>query len=256
LIRRVPILRHSQGASAATSDSVAVEEPLAIFLDGQPLATLMRTPGDDTSLARGFLFSEGLIQSPGDIASVEITAHPTSQEIHIVRHAGAKHLVPLARQFHLTSSCGVCGRASIQQILDHIPAIQPIGVAAADIPPLLAELDQRQTLFRQSGGVHAAALFTSGGELLRVREDVGRHNALDKLIGADLNALPLADTILLMTSRASFDILQKSAMAGIPVVATIGAASSLAVELARASGIRLFSFVREFTLNEFPIETG
>lgn len=213
----------------------------------------MRTPHpkQDLDLVRGFLYSEGLIDSPADISSLVTSAHPTSQEVHATLAHHAIHNQPQAREFFLSSSCGVCGRATIHQLTDRIPQLPTIAFEPQRLHALHLQLNAAQRHFQSTGGLHAAALFTISGDLLAVSEDVGRHNALDKLIGAHLDVLPLDHHVLLMTSRASFDIVQKAARAGIPIVATFGAASSLAVELARALNLRLFSFLREHSVVEF-----
>ncbi len=253
MTRRTPIQRLNRGKTVSLDDLVSVEEPLQVILNGRPFATLMRTPGRDQELVEGFLFSEGIVHAPGDILSLEATHHPTSQEIRVDLAPG--RLVPEldARATYLSSSCGVCGRASIAQLLDRIDPVKPTTVSLEFLIALIPAFDAAQRDFPVTGGVHAAALFSRGGELLESAEDVGRHNALDKLVGAAFRAgrLPLSDQVLVMSSRASFDIVQKAAVAGVPVVATMGAASSLAVDLARACGIALHSFLRPGSVVSF-----
>lgn len=255
MTRRFPIERFVAGHSNPAFDELSVEEPLQVLLNGKPFATLMRTPGSDIALVEGFLFSEGIIGVPSDILEIVVTQHPTSQEI-AVRLAGHCQLTQAsARSLYLSSSCGVCGRASIDQLLDRIDAIPPLFVNPEFLISLLPKFSAAQKDFPYTGGVHAAALFDGAGEVLAIHEDVGRHNALDKLIGEKFRAggVPLSGQILVMSSRASFDILQKAATAGIPVVAAMGAASSLAVSLAQAAGIHLHCFVREKSLVRFPL---
>ncbi len=255
MTRRIPIERFAAGLSNLAFDELSVEEPLQVLINGKPFATLMRTPGDDIALVEGFLFSEGIVASIADIVAMETTQHPTSQEVH-VRLAGHCQLTQAsARSLYLSSSCGVCGRASVDQLLDRIDTIPPLAVSPGFLISLLPAFGAAQKEFPRTGGVHAAALFSSDGTLLLIHEDVGRHNALDKLIGESFRAgtLPLHQSILMMSSRASFDIVQKAATAGIPVVAAMGAASSLAASLAQAAGIHLHCFVREKSLVSFPL---
>lgn len=195
----------------------------------------------------GFLFSEGVVTVPADISRIEVTQHPTSQEIRVDLALGCAVPELDARATYLSSSCGVCGRASIDQLIDRIEPVKAMTVSLEFLVGLIPAFDAAQRDFPLTGGVHAAALFSKGGELSDLAEDVGRHNALDKLVGSAFRAgrLPLEGRVLVMSSRASFDIVQKAAVAGIPVIATMGAASSLAVDLARACGIALHSFLRQ-----------
>lgn len=244
--RSTSIERYAGGEFTRTSDFVSVEEPLLLVLNGRPFATLMRTPGQDVALIEGFLFTEGIVGAPEDIVRIEATAHPSSQEMAVELAAGCAVPEMDARASYLSSSCGVCGRASIAQLMNRIEAVKPMDIGLAFLVGLIPAFDAAQRDFRLTGGVHAAALFGQGGELIDLAEDVGRHNALDKLVGAAFRAgsLPLEGRVLVMSSRASFDIVQKAAAAGIPAIASMGAASSLAVDLARACGIALHSFLR------------
>ena len=246
MTRKFQIERFSSGQSAAGTDLLSVEEPLLVVVNGKPFATLMRTPGEDIALTEGFLFSEGIIARADDLASIETRQHETSQEVHVRLAAHCHPSETAARSIYLSSSCGVCGRSSIDELTSRLEPIPQLSVDAEFLMGLLPRFAQGQKQFPVSGGVHAAALFDAGGELLAIEEDVGRHNALDKLVGKAfrLGQLPLHNRILLMSSRASFDIVQKTAMAGIPVLATMGAASSLAAQLAKACGIELFCFLR------------
>lgn len=202
----------------------------------------MRSPGQDEDLARGFLFSEGLIESKDCIVSIRIEAG----EAHVQRSPQAQLHVPWARSVQVGSSCGVCGRAVIGELVERMPCVEAWDPGADFFTARLSKIEASQPDFVRTGGSHAALLFDSNGQLVASAEDVGRHNALDKLVGAALKErlLPLRQTALLMTSRASFDIVQKAAMAGIPAVGALGAASSLAVELAQAVGLKLYWFVR------------
>ncbi len=242
MTRKCTVERWQDGQASRHEDQLSVEEPLAIHLDGKPFATLMRSPGRDEDLTRGFLFSEGLIESRDCITHIHIEAG----EAHAQRSAKAQLHVPWARSVQVGSSCGVCGRAVIGEMLERIPAVERWDPGVNFYVECLAGMEAAQPDFSRTGGSHAALLFDAERQLIASAEDVGRHNALDKLIGAALQSgdLPLHRHALLMTSRASFDIVQKAAMAGIPTVATLGAASSLAVELAEAVGLKLYWFVR------------
>ncbi len=246
MTRKFQIERYSNGQSSLTTDQLSVEEPLLVVVNGKPFATLMRTPGEDVALTEGFLFSEGIIAQPSDLAGIETRQHETSQEIHVELAAHCHPSETAPRSIYLSSSCGVCGRSSIDELTSRLDPILPLAVDPEFLLSLQTSFAQGQQQFPVTGGVHAAALFDITGDLLSIEEDVGRHNALDKLVGKAFRRgqLPLKNKILLMSSRASFDIVQKTAMAGIPVLATMGAASSLAAELANASGIQLFCFLR------------
>lgn len=246
-------------------DDLATEEPLEIRLQHgsttRSLAVTMRTPGADEELAAGFLFNEGVIQERADLLRIipPTTLRGSSREnvVHAVLRLGLEpDLAPLERHFFATSACGVCGKASLDTLLlDHqpLPAGSGTEVSARILNLLPERLRRDQGLFQATGGLHAAALFTPAGELVAVREDIGRHNALDKLIGWAFLAerLPLTDTILLVSGRASYEILQKSLMAGAPIVCAVSAASSLAVSLAREFGITLVGFLRDNRLNVY-----
>jgi FdhD protein len=253
---RTPVLRIRGSVHATRPDTVASEEPLEIRLGGTPLAVTMRTPGDDFDLVHGFLATEGVISSAGDLAglrycnSVDDEGRNTYNVVDVDLAPGvAMPDTSLERNFYTSSSCGVCGKASIDAIRTKTrfdvagdPVRLPLGVLLALPDRLRAE----QQVFDKTGGLHAAGLFTGDGELVALREDVGRHNAVDKVIGDGVRAgrLPLAGHVLLVSGRASFELTQKAAMAGIPVLAAVSAPSSLAVELAREVGITLVGFLR------------
>ena len=231
------------GGSAPRADFLAGEEPLGIRVDGTALTMTMRTPGDDLELAAGFLVSEAVIRSPADIAEVTLAA--------------GVELAPGARRnFMTTSACGICGKASIEDIcvLPHAPLAAD---AARFAPDMLAALPDRlrdaQRVFSRTGGLHAAGLFTAEGELIAVREDVGRHNAVDKVVGWALldGRLPLAGRVLLVSGRASFELVQKAILAGIPLLAAVSAPSSLAVDLAEEAGLTLVGFLRGPSMNVY-----
>jgi FdhD protein len=267
---RAHVQRFESGhPTAATDDAVAVEEPLEIRLgrveDGkvrhQPVSITMRTPGDDFELAAGFLFTEGILQSRTQVHEI----------LHCGRGKGATNTLRvdlvagvdvdmkrLERNFYTTSSCGVCGKTSLEALATGARPVSPpedFTVDARLIDELPARLQAQQHAFRSTGGLHASALFSRTGELLGLREDVGRHNALDKLIGSRFLAgtLPANDTILFLSGRASFELLQKAVMAGIPVVCAVGAPSTLAIAAAQEFGVTLLGFVRE---QRFNVYTG
>ena len=261
-LRRVPIQTLGPSGLNPCTDSVVVEEPLEIRLaaagsrDAQSLAITMRTPGDDLCLAAGFLFAEGLLRHADDIADLRHCGN-AGNVVRIDTIAGA----PLpgersARNFQSTSSCGVCGKASIEAVTSLLPisTVDPAGsVEAARLRTMPQQLRDAQKLFAASGGLHAVGLFTTDGSLLSLHEDVGRHNAMDKLIGHCLleHRLPLSRHVVVLSGRASFELLQKAMAAGAPIVAAIGAPSSLAVELAQKSGITLIGFLREQSFNVY-----
>jgi len=241
---------------APEGDDVAVEEPLEIRVAGDALSVTMRTPGDDRELALGFLHAEGVIQSIDDVGSVAHCGRPGDEGfgnvIEVLPAPGIvlapERVVGARRGTLTTSSCGVCGRASIGDLAARCsPLRDDFRVEATALSRLCASMRAEQHLFARSGGVHAAALFAPAGGPTIVREDIGRHNAVDKVIGALIlaRALPANDRVLLVSGRASFEIVQKAAAAGVPVVASVSAASSLAVDLALQMNVTLASFVRD-----------
>ncbi|MFG2471833.1 formate dehydrogenase accessory sulfurtransferase FdhD [Streptomyces canus] len=264
---RRKVIRIRDGAISSRPDTLVTEEPLEIRLNGKPLAITMRTPGDDFALAAGFLVSEGVLTQHSDLQNIVYCAGATadgSNTYNVVDVKSAPGVVipdiTLERNVYTTSSCGLCGKASLDAV--RTTTRWPIN----DTPPLridpdlLASLPDRlrdaQHVFDRTGGLHAAALFTEHGELLDIREDVGRHNAVDKLIGRALqNAnLPLNRVILLVSGRASFELAQKAVMAGIPVLAAVSAPSSLAVDLAAETGLTLVGFLRGPSMNVYAGE--
>jgi FdhD protein len=227
-------------------DEVAVEEPLEIRVDGSPLAVTMRTPGHDEELALGFLYGEGLIDSAHEAGLTEDLAANT------IEVAGPLSRDPGARRFYTTSSCGVCGKGALEEVSVYAPRLA--GGPTVD-RALLAGLPDRlrQPTFERTGGLHAAGLFTSDGELVLVREDVGRHNALDKVIGRALldGRLPLSDAILCVSGRLAFELVQKAAIAGAPILVGVGAPTSLAIELAADRNMTLAGFARGDRVNVY-----
>ncbi len=258
MTREISVRRISTGgAGRLEPDVVAVEEPLEIqlgFTSGtrqlRTLSITMRTPGHDAELALGFLFSEGLIRHRDEVAAV--LAGRNSVRIELEPRVEVSW-PDVQRHVYTSSSCGICGKTSIDAVRAQacpLPADGP-SVTAAVLSSLPALLRQAQPAFASTGGIHAAGLFTPQGRLLSVREDVGRHNALDKLIGLHFQQgeLPLAGHILMVSGRASFELVQKALTAGIPVMAAVGAPSSLAVDLANEAGMTLAGFVREGGFN-------
>ncbi|HEX4665169.1 MAG TPA: formate dehydrogenase accessory sulfurtransferase FdhD [Chthoniobacterales bacterium] len=237
-------------------DEVAVEEPLEIRVEGRSLAVVMRTPGHDRELAAGFALTEGIVREAREIFEITsclTTERPTDNVIHIALTDPARFdFTKLSRHVFSSSSCGICGKATIEAALQQFRPIESAlkfeGRVLLELPGKLAAA---QETFQRTGGLHACALFDSKGELLLLREDVGRHNALDKLIGHELLAkrLPLGDRILLLSGRVSFEMTQKALAAGIAIVAAISAPSSLAVEFARAHHQTLVGFLRGETMN-------
>ncbi len=249
----VPVFRSNSEGATPVDDSVAVEEPLEIRVGGRNLAITMRTPGQDAELAAGFLFTEGLLRSAGQIRSIAEAANQVSLEL-------TDPADPLFerqdRRFATTSACGVCGKSSIDSLYANGCAVLPAGTFAIDgavLRTLPAMLRSAQTVFHQTGGIHAAGLFDGDGRLELVREDVGRHNAVDKLIGALFlgASLPANDRMLLVSGRASFELVQKAAMAGIPLMAAVGAPSSLAIETAHHYALTLVGFLRDDRFNTY-----
>lgn len=247
-------------------DTLAVEEPLEIRIAGKPLAVTMRTPGHDVELATGFLVSEGVIRAGTDVRGAIHCGGPGTgageQNTYNVLDVALAHHVPpvpasAERTFYTTSSCGVCGKASIEAVHTtscHDPSADPVTVTPALIASLPVALREAQAVFDSTGGLHAAGLFDAGsGQALVVREDVGRHNAVDKVVGwAAMNdRLPATGTVLQVSGRASFELVQKAVMAGIPVLSAVSAPSSLAVELAQESGLTLLGFVRGDSMNVY-----
>ena len=239
-----------------SDDKLAVEEPLEIRVRGQNVAVTMRTPGHDDELAAGFLTTEGLIKSKEDVAEI---AHCKEGEAAQLGNTLNVFLAPnvevdmesLTRHVFASSSCGVCGKATIEAVQQNFPpVVSEMRFSPEIITGLPAKLREAQATFEQTGGLHAAAMFDARGKLLVLREDVGRHNAVDKVVGFGLlNDVSFAECLLMVSGRASFEIMQKALAAQVPIVAAVSAPSSLAVEFAQESGQTLIGFLRGETMN-------
>jgi FdhD protein len=253
---RVARLRIEAAQQTHADDLVSIEEPLEIRVEERPLSVTMRTPGDDEALAAGFLFGESVISNRASIASIRHWGSPNVIRIAL-RDGERIDFQRLQRHFYSTSSCGVCGKTSIDALRVHARRIEASWrTDPRTVEGLPATMRRGQRSFEATGSLHAAALFTPEGDMLAIGEDVGRHNAVDKVIGAQFlfGRTPLSDHILFVSGRTSFEILQKAIVAGIPIVAAIGAPTSLAVDLAREFGVTLIGFVREAGFNVYAGE--
>ncbi|MFI9352349.1 formate dehydrogenase accessory sulfurtransferase FdhD [Streptomyces lydicus] len=263
------VIRIRDGAVSSRPDTLVAEEPLEIRLNGKPLAITMRTPGDDFALAAGFLVSEGVLGAAEELQNILYCAGATEDGVNTYNVVDVKTapgvVIPdltLERNVYTTSSCGLCGKASLDAVrttarwqLDTSPDT-PVRLDPATLSALPDRLRSAQRVFERTGGLHAAALFTTEGELLDAREDVGRHNAVDKIVGRALQQglLPLSSAVLMVSGRASFELAQKAVMAGIPVLAAVSAPSSLAVDLAQETGLTLVGFLRGTSMNVYAGE--
>jgi FdhD protein len=269
------ILRIRGDAVSTRPDTLVAEEPLEIRLGGRPLAITMRTPGDDFALAAGFLVSEGVLGQAEELANIAyctgaapVRSAGVAQELPNTYNVVDVRLAPgvkmpditLERNVYTTSSCGLCGKASLDAVRTTarwpVSDSPPLRVEPETLASLPGQLRAAQRVFDRTGGLHAAGLFSPEGELLDLREDVGRHNAVDKLIGRALQSgqLPLSRCVLLVSGRASFELAQKAVMAGIPVLAAVSAPSSLAVDLASETGLTLVGFLRGSSMNVYAGE--
>ena len=241
--------------ATARAETLVVEEPLEIRVNGKPITVTMRTPGSDIELAQGFLLTEGVIAQRDDVLTARYCGGTedganTYNVLDVTLAPGVDMPdVDVTRNFYTTSSCGICGKASldaVRLISRHCPGDDPSTVAAQTLSAMPEKLRAAQKVFARTGGLHGAALFACDGTTLAVREDIGRHNAVDKVIGWALEGyrIPLTGTVLLVSGRASFELTQKAVMAGIPVLAALSAPSSLAVDLASQSGLTLVAFLR------------
>ena len=239
-------------------DFVAIEEPLEIRVSGKPLVVTMRTPGHDADLAAGFLFGENVINQGSDITSVDVRTGSSQQntQIKVAKFSGDSidvlvredldqvDIEHAQREYRATAACGVCGKTEIKDLDSNLPELTPIEINTTLLETLPDILRQSQTLFKATGGIHAAGIFDQAGSLLCIREDIGRHNAVDKAIGhfVRMQATPLTKHILVVSGRAGFELVQKALKASIPVMVSVGAASSLAVQMATDAGLALYSF--------------
>jgi FdhD protein len=256
--RDVRVVRIGATGRREARDLTAVEEPLQIRLDGEAFAVVMRTPGADRELVAGFLFAERIVRSVHDLVELRTGEPPHDGPHNVVEvrlrvnHTPASRVAP--RRVISSASCGVCGRQTIESLTAGVPPVTSgwtIGAALVSALPL--RMRESQHGFASTGGLHAAALFRRDGQLDALAEDVGRHNAVDKVVGAALLGarLPLADTMLCVSGRVSYEIVQKALLAGIPIVAAVSAPSSLAIDLASTSGITLVGFVRDGSFNVY-----
>jgi FdhD protein len=260
---RRPISHRTADGVVARPDTLVVEEPLEIRVNGAPLTVTMRTPGSDIELAQGFLLTEGIVSDRDDIATVRYCQGATDDGVNTYNVLDVTLApgvpapdVDLTRNFYATSSCGVCGKASLEAvrlISRHSPGDDPTTVASGVLSALPGKLRKAQKVFATTGGLHGAALFDTDGTELVVREDIGRHNAVDKAMGWALESrrIPLSGTVLLVSGRASFELTQKAVMAGIPILAAVSAPSSLAVDLAAQAGLTLVAFLRGESMNVY-----
>jgi FdhD protein len=258
-VARRPIVRVQRGGARRGYDTLVAEEPLEIRVGGTPLAVTMRTPGHDFELAAGFVLTEGVVGRPDSLRAMRYCAgDPQRYNVLDVELAdGVRGVDPsVARNFYTTSSCGLCGKASIDAVRTRSPysvSDDPLRLSPALLAALPVRLREGQRVFRSTGGLHAAGLFDATGELVCLREDVGRHNAFDKVIGwaALEGRLPLRSHIIVASGRAGFELVQKALMAGIPALAAVSAPSNLAVELAEASDMTLVGFLRGDSMNVY-----
>jgi FdhD protein len=263
--RRVEVVRVKDGVQLADRDRAATEEPLEVRLHNRPFAVIMRTPGADRELAAGFLLAEGVLKSADDLGTIEYCTDPVADHPENIVNARLANRSPdaleqlLAERRNVTtnSSCGLCGRLTIESLRSDLPPLtSPWTVPWSTVLELPDRLRQAQAVFEETGGLHAAGLFARDGRLETIAEDVGRHNAVDKVVGRMLMAeqLPLSEHLLFVSGRTSYEIIQKAFIAGIPLVAAVSAPSSLAVELAEDCGITLIGFLRgkDFNIYAHP----
>jgi FdhD protein len=264
LVRRFDIRRIAGSESERIIDTVAAEDPLSIHLSywlkesqrTETLALTMRTPGEDRALAAGVLLAEGIVRAPSDIVDIRHLGTEPSNEVAVeLAHSVDVETWRLSRNSFVSASCGICGKRSRDALSSELPepAEQPFAISLPALHKIANNLQSQQAGFARTGGLHAAALADADGAIVRTFEDIGRHNALDKLLGWSLlnGRVPLSDAVLFLSSRSSFELVQKAAMAGAPVLATVGGPSSLAIETARDLGITLLGFVRENRVNVY-----
>ena len=265
-IRPVRVGRYDSGGWADAGDEIAAEEPLQLVLDGEPLSVVMRTPGNDIELTLGLLHAERVITSLDDVSSIRISAETDERETAVPvandlveSNAVDVHLRATAarrprRSFLSSSACGVCGATTMDDLAhDHAPLADGPVVDAGLLPPLAERLREEQRVFDRTGGLHAAGLFTPTGELITLREDIGRHNAVDKVVGRAVldRRVPLAATLLAVSGRAGYEVVQKAIAAGIPILVAVGAPSTLSVATAQRFGLTLVGFLRGGRFNVY-----
>jgi len=251
-ISEIDVTRIAHGEASRERDAVVIEEPLEIRVDDRPISVTLRTPGDDFDLAAGFLFTESIVRESNDVESIRHWASPNVVRVGL-RDGVRVDWQRLQRHFYSTSSCGVCGKTSIDAIrVFTSPLASRAQLAAEAIVRMPDTLRAQQTTFDATGGIHAAGIFDANGTLLRAREDVGRHNAVDKVIGSFFReGVALDDRVLVVSGRASFEIVQKAVVARLAALVAVGAPSSLAIELAKEMNLALYGFVREGRLNVY-----
>jgi FdhD protein len=244
----------ASGERTSERDELAVEEPLEIRVDGEALAVTMRTPGDDEELAVGFLAGEGLIEGPDDVVEAGPTEELAANVVEVRTRSGLRRDAASERRFYLSSSCGVCGKGALEHVRQVAPPSEPGQPLAPElILDAPARARSQQSAFERTGGLHATALFSPDGDLLVLREDVGRHNAMDKALGERLLAghFPVPGAFACLSGRASFELVQKASLAGLAGIVAVGAPSTLAVDLAREQGMLLCGFVRDGSFNVY-----
>jgi FdhD protein len=269
-VMNVHVTHWQESEQQQREDHLAVEEPFEVRINHQSLAIIMRTPGHDRELAMGFFFTEGVIRGAGDVEAIEDATDgdglPLVNVVNLLLRnrelqssstytGDYEQHSAFERHFAVSASCGLCGKTSIADLMLSLPPLEPddLRISASCIYDLSRRLRTGQDVFTHTGGLHAAGLFTSTGQLCLLREDVGRHNAVDKIIGYGLlhNTLPYAEHILMVSGRTSFEIIQKALLARIPCITAISAPSSLAVELANEGGITLIGFLRDHSMNVY-----
>ncbi|GAC1355433.1 MAG: formate dehydrogenase accessory sulfurtransferase FdhD [Ktedonobacteraceae bacterium] len=260
-VMQINVTHWQRDEQQSRADQVTVEEPFELRINHRSLAVIMRTPGHDRELAMGFLFTEGVIAASDDVLTLEDDLDddglPLANVINVTlrnkSQQGAMQTLAFERHFAVSASCGLCGKNSIADLMIATPPLEPdtLHFSSAVLYELASRLHSEQAVFQHTGGLHAAGIFDQQGKLLLLREDIGRHNAVDKLIGHSLlhGTYPYRNRILLVSGRTSFEILQKALLARIPCVAAISAPSTLAVELAEQSGITLIGFLRDHSMN-------
>lgn len=260
---RRPVLRVAEDGPKRRPDTLATEEPLEVRVDSRPLSVTMRTPGHDVELTHGFLLTEGVISGKHDVVTARYCDSPgpdgrnTYNVLDVRLAEGVESpAVSVERNFYTTSSCGVCGKAALDAVRlssQYSPGDDPLQITVDILAGLPDTLRRSQRVFDATGGLHAAGLFNAAGELLVCREDVGRHNAVDKVLGWALldGRIPLTEHVLMVSGRASFELVQKAAMAGVPMLSAVSAPSSLAVDLAEEQGMTLVGFLRGHSMNVY-----